>query len=973
MAPRRLIALRWPRLLKALSLALIFMPLVATGGSYASGSSTTKPIYLFKIVISTTSGWTNLLIKGIDPLMTHLSVIAGGDIPGFWCHFDNGYLTSNGASEAQPVEIDIDELTFAGSQSAQFSSSKGDIGVTTVTVYRLASGSWLQLRSFTNSGTNPQDPGVNTRTFTIDPSLLYASPSSTATIEPMPPALRRMVFAFYYPWYLTLGGPGGMTWHTDDGYAHHPLFGRYDSADERIIEAHIEMAKAAGIDGFIANFNGIGIPDEEALPALFRKADSMDFTITFYECADRLYLTANDVVDELSYIIQTYSSHKSFLKVNGMPVIFVYAVGAGNRGPSFWSDVAEGLRSKVGPAYLIGDLGLSPDPNFAEAFDGLHWYGAPDTTAASQAFDLEENMRLGLKDTNWDQAIALILQGRSLPLEEKFLAFTVEPGYDHTKIGGTLYLDRRDGQTYEEFWQIALSKNPDGILVCTWNEWHEGTEIEPSTEYGFAYLNLTRQYTSLYKGTEQPVNSSTLRIRTDLVNVVRYGMRNAALWINNDSPNVQAVYVNLSISLSEGLNLTRVNHSAFYSYVERGNPRTYNVLIPLLKPGETIPFNITLAASVGTENLNVTATGYSPSGVVTTFSIAREVQVVYDRVVIDLEASTSRVEVGSEAPITMRAYYAYDRQPFSGTIHLNDTLTKGMVGIYGYGVSSIEDKKYGLTAFTTNEVYVVFDRIKIVDGAALRSRIHTGSSTITWFKAIYEYDGTVFDPSKGVLYVNGSAASWNEREKRWEISTDVYGDPTKRSYVVTGVHDEAYGITAINDATGPLTVIWYRPAEFLVTDLKVSPTEAQVDEVVTISIKMLNAGEEEGSHTVALKINEMVEDVRTVTLQRGESMTIAFTVVKEVAGAYSVEVNGLESSFTVEAISPRFPWEPYGITIVAVLIAVTIVMVIVWRRRKPGTANQVGTTGGQANRENMANSGAGGRSNQRHNSSHCVQ
>ena len=31
------------------------------------------------------------------------------------------------------------------------------------------------------------------------------------------------------------------------------------------------------------------------------------------------------------------------------------------------------------------------------------------------------------------------------------------------------------------------------LLVTSFNEWHEGTEVEPSTEFGDAYLRLTRE------------------------------------------------------------------------------------------------------------------------------------------------------------------------------------------------------------------------------------------------------------------------------------------------------------------------------------------------------------------------------------------------------------------------------------------------------------------------------------------------
>ena len=40
--------------------------------------------------------------------------------------------------------------------------------------------------------------------------------------------------------------------------------------------------------------------------------------------------------------------------------------------------------------------------------------------------------------------------------------------------------------------EAALSVDPAWVLVSSWNEWHEGSEIEPSVEHGRRYLDATR-------------------------------------------------------------------------------------------------------------------------------------------------------------------------------------------------------------------------------------------------------------------------------------------------------------------------------------------------------------------------------------------------------------------------------------------------------------------------------------------------
>lgn len=88
-------------------------------------------------------------------------------------------------------------------------------------------------------------------------------------------------------------------------------------------------------------------------------------------------------------------------------------------------------------------------------------------------------------------------------------AWKGETGWRDSKSVG-----RKDGQTYIDQWNYAISKNPDIIMVNAFNQWvshavegNDGenldaeysTDIEPSVEWGYKYLDLTRKYAAIYK------------------------------------------------------------------------------------------------------------------------------------------------------------------------------------------------------------------------------------------------------------------------------------------------------------------------------------------------------------------------------------------------------------------------------------------------------------------------------------------
>lgn len=90
-------------------------------------------------------------------------------------------------------------------------------------------------------------------------------------------------------------------------------------------------------------------------------------------------------------------------------------------------------------------------------------------------------------------------------------------------------------------------------------------------------------------------------------------------------------------------------------------------------------------------------------------------------------------------------------------------------------------------------------------------------------------------------------------------------------------------------------------AIFAASKLSISPSEVYIGETVAITVLVTNTGDGAGSYKVVLKINGVVEATKDITLNAGASGEVAFTAVKDVAGSYSVAVNGLTGIFVVKA------------------------------------------------------------------------
>jgi Domain of unknown function (DUF2341)/CARDB len=94
------------------------------------------------------------------------------------------------------------------------------------------------------------------------------------------------------------------------------------------------------------------------------------------------------------------------------------------------------------------------------------------------------------------------------------------------------------------------------------------------------------------------------------------------------------------------------------------------------------------------------------------------------------------------------------------------------------------------------------------------------------------------------------------------------------------------------------------PAQFELSNLVVNPSTVEVGETVTVSVDVSNTGEAEGSYAAMLKINGSLEETKEITLAGGASATATFTVSKDTAGTYEVELGGQSGEFSVSSPTP---------------------------------------------------------------------
>jgi len=310
------------------------------------------------------------------------------------------------------------------------------------------------------------------------------------------------VLANYLPWY----DPG--TWDTgctSDG--DRPRDGVYNSDDGAVIARHIAQAQAAGLDGFAVHWLATGNrTDTNFRQVLERSPEGFSVTVTFLQhiLPD---VKEQGVVDALRHIMDDYAYHPRFFRVAGKPVILfsdLYRVPDANGArPASDQDIAtaiatwQAIRQAVDPDHRTWWIAEGLQAGYLELFDGLYVYKV-DHACCPNSYQSASRWAGSVRD--WAQRTG----------QPKLWVATVMPGWDDLNSAQAQCADlrvssepfareRADGAYYERTWDAALDSAPDLVLVHSFNEWVEGSYIEPSVRLGDRYLALTAQWVAKYK------------------------------------------------------------------------------------------------------------------------------------------------------------------------------------------------------------------------------------------------------------------------------------------------------------------------------------------------------------------------------------------------------------------------------------------------------------------------------------------
>jgi glycoprotein endo-alpha-1,2-mannosidase len=308
-----------------------------------------------------------------------------------------------------------------------------------------------------------------------------------------------LVGVYYYPWH-------GDNFHNGGGYMrkelqppHQPTLGEYNDSDPAVIAQHMRWFRKANIGLLVTSWWGPNrLEDAITKDVIMVHEDVGNLKIAIhYETTGRLgdgFAELGNAKTDMEYMCEHYFDHPNYYKIDDRPVIFLY-VSRVLESVGMLEEAVLTMRSTASKCgqnlYLIGDsvFESAPDPSvphvpfwYFDAVTNYDVYGSAGRPEGYVGTDRVDNYYL--QQANWKEQ-AMKDNCHYIP--------AVSPGYndrgvrmenDHPPLSRRITSTAQEGSLFHyqlDHAKLLADENVDRmIIVNSFNEWHEDTQIEPA-------------------------------------------------------------------------------------------------------------------------------------------------------------------------------------------------------------------------------------------------------------------------------------------------------------------------------------------------------------------------------------------------------------------------------------------------------------------------------------------------------------
>lgn len=345
--------------------------------------------------------------------------------------------------------------------------------------------------------------GVSARTaLAFTPRI--AVPRTGHVPEPGPVRGPFEVGAYYYPGWHT-----PERWQRLQGFPERrPVLGRYREGDPEVADWQIKWAVEHGITFFVYDWywsQGARHLEHGLHDAYFKSRyhHLLKFCLLWANHNPPKTSSLEDCRAVARYWIENYFRRPEHLTVEGKPVMIIFSphrlsddLGSGRVREALDAMRAECLGAGLPGLHLVACVGNAGQAKqcAAEGYDAVTAYNWPGLGRTTEDLYAPFETLVPAYRRNWES----IRAGSPIPLAP----LPVCGGWDSrpwhgdnnlVRYGRTPELFKRHLQDAKEFLLQPESRGSKLVLVEAWNEWGEGSYIEPHREFGFGYLDAIRE------------------------------------------------------------------------------------------------------------------------------------------------------------------------------------------------------------------------------------------------------------------------------------------------------------------------------------------------------------------------------------------------------------------------------------------------------------------------------------------------